>query len=204
MANGFDGDLDRTWAHVCVDMQNVFAEGTAWHAPWLKRVLPAVEALAERSAERTIFTRFLPPQTAEEAQGAWRDYYEHWQDMTRARRPDDFFDLVPTLARLVPPARVFDKPIYSPWLAGNLHGFLQAAGITTLIVSGGESDVCVLATVLGAIDLGYRVVLPTDAIFGSADETHEASLSIYQNRFQMQLQTTTTEDLLALWKGQGF
>ena len=31
--------------------------------------------------------------------------------------------------------------------------------VNTLIVSGGETDVCVLSTVLSAIDLGLRIVL---------------------------------------------
>lgn len=76
-------EFDRSWAHICVDMQSVFAEETAWHAPWLKRVLPAVEALAERGASRTIFTRFMPPNSPQEAVGAWREYYQRWAEMTR-------------------------------------------------------------------------------------------------------------------------
>jgi hypothetical protein len=32
---------DRT-AHICIDMQNVFAEETPWHTPWMARVLPGV------------------------------------------------------------------------------------------------------------------------------------------------------------------
>lgn len=200
-----ESDLSRDWAHLCIDMQTMFAGDTPWHAPWLNKVLPAVEALAEATAERTIFTRFIPPERPEEAPGAWKQYFAHWSEMTRERQAPEMFDLVPSLSRLVPPARTFDKPIYSPWLAGNLHGFLQGAGISTLVISGGESDVCVMSAVLGAIDLGYRVVLPLDALFGSADETHDASLSIYKCRFQMQLTTTSVDDLLDLLrKRSGF
>lgn len=193
-----DPDLERHWAHICVDMQSLFAEETEWHAPWLRRVLPAVEALAERSASRTIFTRFLPPETPEQAHGAWQDYYRRWPGMTRARLQPELLDLVPTLARCVPPGRIFDKPIYSPWLVGDLHRQLRSAGITTLIISGGESDICVLATLLGAIDLGYHIVLPEDALFGSADSTHDAIMEVYRSRFQMQLTVTQVQELLDL------
>lgn len=49
---------------------------------------------------------------------------------------------------------------------------------------------------MGAIDHGFRVVLPTDAVFGSADETHDAMLRIFESRFALQLTTCTTQDLL--------
>ncbi|MNL73144.1 hypothetical protein D3C87_1985620 [compost metagenome] len=49
---------------------------------------------------------------------------------------------------------------------------------------------------MGAIDHGFRVVLPTDAVFSSADETHDAMLRIFESRFALQLVTCTTQDLL--------
>ncbi len=198
-----DTDLNRNWAHICVDMQTLFAEETDWHAPWLTRVLPAIEALAEMSASRTIFTRFIPPETLENAHGAWRGYYQRWPSMVRQHLSLDLLELVPSLARLVPPAQILDKGVYSPWFSGELHRALQTRNISTLIVSGGETDVCVLTTVMGAIDLGYHVVLPTDALFGSADTTHDAMLAIYRSRFQTQLTITSTKDVLQLWRDQG-
>ncbi|WP_268905725.1 cysteine hydrolase family protein [Devosia sediminis] len=193
----------RGWAHLCVDMQSVFAEETEWHASWLARILPAVEELAALSAHRTVFTRFIPPETVNAAQGAWRRYYRRWPGMVREKLPPGLLGLVPSLARFVPPARTFDKPVYSPWHSGQLHQTLRADGVETIVVSGGETDVCVLATVLGAIDLGYHVVLVTDAIFGSADPTHDAMLEIYHSRFQMQLSTTTVSDLALLLREAG-
>lgn len=196
-------DGERQWAHICVDMQCVFAAETDWHAPWLGRVLPVVAEIAERAATRTVFTRFLPPETLDEAHGEWRRYYQHWPMMLGARIEPGLLALVPSLARLVPPARVLDKQTYSPWWSGELHRALRGAGIGALVVTGGESDVCVLATVLGAIDLGYHVIIPTDAIFGSADQTHDAILDIYRNRFQVQLSIVTSQELFARWREQG-
>ena len=65
-------------------------------------------------------------------------------------------ELMPELAHYVPPAQTLDKPVYSPWWAPDLHQRLRARDCDTLVVSGGETDMCVLATVLGAVDLGYR------------------------------------------------
>lgn|GEM_PF-5020388 len=56
-----------------------------------------------------------------------------------------------------------------------------------------------LATVLGAVDWGYRVILVTDALCSSADETHDSMLNIYMNRFGQQVECVTTETLLATW-----
>jgi nicotinamidase-related amidase len=70
--------------------------------------------------------------------------------------------LVPDLAKFVPPARTFDK-LYSPWTGSDLDQTLRNAGIDTIIITGGETDVGVLSTMLGAIDWGFRVSLVTDA-----------------------------------------
>ena len=59
-------------AHLCIDMQNLFAPGGPWATPWMERVAPFVAALVERAPERTIFTRFIPPQTKESARGIWQ------------------------------------------------------------------------------------------------------------------------------------
>jgi nicotinamidase-related amidase len=66
-------------------------------------------------------------------------------------------------------------------------------------VSGGETDVCVLATVLGAVDRGYRVVVATDALCSSSDETHDAMMTLYHNRYGQQVETVTTNTILDSW-----
>ena len=102
----------------------------------------------------------------------------------------------------VPPARTFDKHVYSPWTGSDLHEQLRGGGIDTVIITGGETDVCVLATVLGAVDWGFRVILVTDALCSSADETHDAMMNIYMNRFGEQVECVTTETLLDSWPGR--
>jgi nicotinamidase-related amidase len=52
---------------------------------------------------------------------------------------------------------------------------------------------------IGAIDLGYRVVLATDALCSSADETHDAMLRVYESRFGMQVETAETVEVLDAW-----
>jgi nicotinamidase-related amidase len=68
-----------------------------------------------------------------------------------------------------------------------------------IIITGGETDVCVLATVMAAVDLGFRVVLPVDALCSARDKTHDALMALYSERFTNQVQTTSTERVLKEW-----
>ena len=101
----------------------------------------------------------------------------------------------------VPPATIIDKHVYSPWTGSDLHQQLRGAGIDTVIITGGETDVCVLSTSLGAIDWGFRVILVQDVLCSSADETHDAMMNVYMSRFGEQVETVTTETLLESWHG---
>ena len=91
------------------------------------------------------------------------------------------------LAQFVPPDRVVNKNVYSPWTGSDLHRQLGGAGMDTVIITGGKTDVCVLATMLGAPDWDFRVILVTDALCSSANETHEAMINVYMNRFGEQI-----------------
>ena len=77
---------------------------------------------------------------------------------------------------------------------------LAGSGIDTVIITGGETDVCVLATVLGAIDRGYRVVLVTNAVCSSADQTHDALMELYRSRFTEQVEAVGVEEVLSNWR----
>lgn len=192
-----DSPCDSPWIHLCIDMQRMFAEDTPWHVPWMKEVSPQVQEIARRHPQRTVFTRFVPPKRAEDMLGMWRSYYEKWDTMTLDRLEPDMVDLVPSLKALVPPGRIFDKMTYSPWTTGELHRVLAGEKVETIAISGGETDVCVLAAALGAIDLGYRVILLKDAVCSGADDTHDASLELLGDRFSVQLEISSTEGFLS-------
>jgi nicotinamidase-related amidase len=194
------GPLSARTAHLCIDMQNLFfADGSPWNTPWMKRVLPVVAELARRHAAATIFTRFIPPEDPAQMQGRWRAYFERWRELTRAQVDPSLLELTPPLAALVPPATVLDKAVYSPFHGTGLAGLLEARGVDSLVVSGTETDVCVLAAVLDAVDHGYRVVVVKDALCSSADQTHDALLTLYQNRFSQQIEVAEADTILAQW-----
>jgi len=190
----------RAAAHLAIDMQRLFGEPESpWCVPWMERALPQVLALARRQPDRTVFTRLIPPRQPEDMPGAWRDYYKHWRAMTQQNLDERLLELMPPLQALVPPGHLCDKAVYSAFANPKLAPWLKSQGIETLIVSGGETDVCVLATVMSALDLGYRIVLPTDALCSASDRTHDALLLLYRERFSQQIATATTEEVLQAW-----
>lgn len=186
--------MSSTVRHLCIDMQRVFAPGNPWATPWMSKVLPAIAEIVDCAPERTIFTRFLTPMHADDAGGMWQAYYRKWEALTRERAEPTLFDIVPELQAYSPPASVFDRSTYSAFTDGRLHKILQASEINTLLLTGAETDVCVLSTALSAVDLGYQVVMVTDALCSSSDKGHDALMELYRSRFDIQIQLMTVNE----------
>jgi nicotinamidase-related amidase len=199
MADSFRYPLTPQTVHLCVDMQRLFSSEGLWPTPWMDRVLPIVTELAARHPTRTVFTRFITPGRANEMPGMWRRYYERWDNATRAKLPTELLELMPPLRALAPPARVIDKTRYSAFAGSKLLAHLRERQADGLIVTGSETDVCVLATVLDAVDLGYRVIVVRDAICSSSDEGHDALLRVYHGRYTEQIETASAEDVFRRW-----
>jgi Isochorismatase family len=72
----------------------------------------------------------------------------------------------------------------------------EKAEADALIISGSETDVCVLAIVLSAVDLSYRVIVARDAACSSSDEGHDMLLRLYHSHFSEQIETADTNQSL--------
>ncbi|MBU6462595.1 MAG: cysteine hydrolase [Bradyrhizobium sp.] len=186
--------------HLCVDMQKLFAPGAPWATPWMERVLPQIVGIVAHAPPRTVFTRFIPPLTAEDMPGSWKTYYRKWECVTQAVIDPDIYRLMPALEKYAPPATVIDRMGYSAFGNRALKAYLRTHHVDTLIVSGGETDVCVLASVLDAVDLGYRVILVEDALCSSSDESHANLMDLYMKRFDIQIEVTQTARILESWR----
>ena len=57
---------------------------------------------------------------------------------------------------------------------------------------------CVLSTVLGAVDWGYRTILVADCVCSASDEAHDAMLNLFSKRYSQHVETATLEELLAV------
>jgi nicotinamidase-related amidase len=130
----------------------------------------------------------------------WRAYYAKWPHVTQQTMDRDLLRLVPELESFAPPAHIVDKPVYSAFATGALRAYLQDKDLDTLLVTGSETDVCVLATVLDAVDYGYRVIVVKDGLCSSSDAAHEASLHLYSQRFDIQIELAEASEVLETWR----
>lgn len=189
--------------HLCIDMQRLLGREGPWPTPWVEPALERAVRLVESRPAQTIFTRFVPPQSAAQMPGAWRRFFEKWRGVTREFIDPAMLELLPPLPSFVPPAITVDKGRYSAFIDSRLQILLRERGVTTLVVSGAETDVCVLSTVLSAVDLGYRVIVAADAICSSVDKTHDALMTLYSERFGEQIELADTDAILQSWQKRG-
>ena len=136
---------------------------------------------------QTVFTRFITPQSPGDVPGMWQCYYSRWRETTRERINPALLELLPPLSSFSPPATIIDKTKFSGFAEPQLLSHLQARDADGLVITGSETDVCVLGTVLGAVDVGYRVIIVRDAICSSSDRGHDALMEVYHSRFSEQI-----------------
>ncbi|MGB9722739.1 MAG: cysteine hydrolase family protein [Chloroflexia bacterium] len=84
-------------------------------------------------------------------------------------------EFIPELAPL-PEERVVVKRGWSAFLGTELHGWLQALGVRTLVIGGTQTPNCVRATLYDATSLGYEVVLLSDGTSSANPEVQSANL----------------------------
>ena len=184
---------------VVVDMQRLFAEATDWCVPSLATVIEPIAVLVRAHPTQTIFTRFMTPATIDEAAGSWRRYYRRWPMVLRRNMDAAMLDLVAPLASFAPPAGVCDKTTFSALHSASFRAALERRRADTLVITGAETDVCVLATALDAVDRGYRVVVVADAVTSLSAAGHRATLDAVFARLDQQLEIADVDAVLAAW-----
>ncbi|WP_303699417.1 isochorismatase family protein [Brevundimonas naejangsanensis] len=50
------------------------------------------------------------------------------------------------------------------------------------------------------MDLGFRVIVVSDAVCSSSDQAHEALLDLYHDRFSQQIETAECDEVLEAWR----
>ncbi len=86
-------------------------------------------------------------------------------------------DIIEELAPL-PTEQVIDKPGYGAFYSTSLETLLQAAGITTLILCGVTTEVCVHSTLREAVDRGYRCITAADSCAASNPSLQQPAMAM--------------------------
>ncbi|HEV8299202.1 MAG TPA: cysteine hydrolase [Acidimicrobiales bacterium] len=84
----------------------------------------------------------------------------------------------------------------TPFTSTSLDQILRNMGITTVIGTGNSVNIGVIGMVMSAVDLGYQVVVPRDAVAGVPQDYAEAVL---QHTVAMLATVVTTDDVIAAW-----
>ncbi len=84
----------------------------------------------------------------------------------------------------------------TPFTGTDLDALLRSLGVTAVVACGVSLNVGVLGLCLGAVDLGYQVVVPTDAVVG-VPETYGDDVVAHSLAPLTTL--TTVDDLVASW-----
>ena len=85
---------------------------------------------------------------------------------------------------------------FTPFTGTDLDALLRTCGITTIVASGVSVNVGILGLCMTAVDLGYDVVVPTDAVVGMP--SHYAAEVIHHTLAPLTT-LTTIDDVLAAW-----
>lgn len=93
----------------------------------------------------------------------------------------------------LPGEAVVNKTAADPLGCTTIDQSLRNMRVTTVVVVGLTTDVCVSSTARGCADRGYRTILVEDACTTLSAKMHEASLEIFALAFG---QVKTTEELL--------
>lgn len=85
-----------------------------------------------------------------------------------------------------------------PMAGTDLDPVLRNLGVRTLVVTGVSVNVAITNLVMDAVNRGYDVVLPRDAVCGIPQEYADA---VIDNTLALLATVVTTDDLIEIWKG---
>ena len=200
-------------ALIVVDMQRGFVDpGEAMEVPPAREMVPRLARLIDAfRAKRApvVFTEFLysprvpllvgalHPEHRPAAPGAPRGF---GMPSSSCLEGDPSADTVPALAPRADEL-VIRKHWYDAFAGTALDGALRARGVTSLVVTGTMTDICVLATVIGAFNREYRITVAEDAVATLWPDIQRATLDIVRRAYGRVLSAKEIADEVSTWGG---
>jgi nicotinamidase-related amidase len=182
-------------ALLVVDMQRGFIDpGEAMEVPPAREAVPVIRALLDGFRARAlpvVFTEFtyspsapllvgeLHPEHRPAAPGAARGF---GMPSSSCLDGDPSARTIEALAPR-PHELVIRKRWYDGFAGTELDGALRAQSITSLVITGTMTDICVLSTVVGAFNHEYRITVVEDGVATLWPEIQRATLDIIGRAF---------------------
>jgi ureidoacrylate peracid hydrolase len=198
-------------ALLVVDMQRGFLDpGAAMEVPEARAIVPTVAgliALFRRAGLPVAFSQFvyspavpllvgdLHPEHRPAVPGAPTGF---GRPSSSCLAGDPSVDVVPELAP-TPGELAVRKHWYDAFAGTPLDGALRAQGVRALVVTGTMTDICVLATVVGAFNREYRVTVVEDGVATLWPEIQQATLDIVRRAYGRVVPAKVVADEIAAW-----
>jgi nicotinamidase-related amidase len=201
-------------ALVVIDMQRGFLDpGEAMEVPPAREIVPVIQSLLSVFRARRlpiVFTEFVYSESAPVLIGSLHP--EHQPAPPGAPRgfglpsssclegtpsADTVADLAPR-----PDEIVVRKRGYDAFAGTALDTALRARNVTSLVVTGTMTDVCVLATVTAALHREYRVTVVADGVATLWPEIQRASLDIIGRAYARVVTAKEVVDQISSWRAR--
>jgi nicotinamidase-related amidase len=98
-----------------------------------------------------------------------------------------------------PDELVVRKRWYDAFAGTELDGALRARGVSSLVITGTMTDICVLSTIVGAFDREYRLSVVEDGVATLWPEIQRATLDIVARAFGRVVQSREVLDTISSW-----
>ncbi|MFQ5899585.1 MAG: cysteine hydrolase family protein [Candidatus Methylomirabilia bacterium] len=198
-------------ALIVVDMQKGFVEpGEAMEVPLARAIVPQIQALLGGFREKrlsVIFTQFVYSQKIPLLVGELHP--EHRRAQPGAPRGfglpsssclegEASVNIIPELAPQ-PGELVITKHWYDAFNGTPLDGALRARGIHHVVFAGTMTDICVLASVVGAFNREYRCLVVEDAVATLQPEVQQVTLDVIRRAYARVISTKEVAREIALW-----
>lgn len=85
----------------------------------------------------------------------------------------------------------------TPFTATSLDQLLRNLGVTTVIPVGQSVNVAITGLVMSAVDLGYQVVLPRDAVAGVP---HDYADAVIEHSLSLLATVSSVDEIAASWR----
>jgi len=198
-------------ALLVVDMQRAFLDpGEAMEVPPARDIVPRLQELVgvfRRQALPVVFTEFIYAESAPLLVGALHP--EHLRATPRAPRGFGMPSSsclageanTATVSDLEPRADelVVHKHYYDGFNGTVLDSALRARGVDHLVLTGTMTDICVLATVVGAFNREYRMTVVEDGVATLWPEIQRVTLDIIGRAYARVLSAKAVADEIANW-----